>query len=161
VISSVPGATHDRANSIGPAGAIARAAVGALLIALELFWRDPSWWDPLVALGLAAVVTGFMAIRARRRRAPLDATGPLAHALSVLAVIPLLFLPATSGGTLLFYGGSMLLAAWRRSCGCEVTVVSNALLGRADQVGCALFAPVDAVERARRSALVARTPADG
>jgi hypothetical protein len=151
----------DMASSIGPAGVIARAAVGASLIAVELLWRDPKWWDPLVALGLAALVSGFMAVRARRTAAPLDATGPLAHALSVLAVIPLLVLPATSGGTLLFYGGSMLLAAWRRNCGCEVTVVSNALLARTDELGCALFAPVDAVERARRSAVVARAPADG
>jgi hypothetical protein len=143
-------ATHDTAISIGPAGVIARATVGAMLVALELFWRDPKWWDPLVAFGLAALIYGFMAIRARRTAAPLNATGPVAHALSVLAPIPLLLLPATSGGALLFYGGSMLLAASRQTGGCEVTVASNAALGRADQLGCALFAPVDAVERARK-----------
>jgi hypothetical protein len=126
-------------------GVVARVIVGALLMALELLWRDPSWWDPLVAVGLAAVISSAMAIRARSTAAPLDATGPLAHALGVLVPIPLLLLPATSGGALIFYGGSMLLAAWRRNGGCEVTVVSNAVLGRADQLGCALFAPVDAI----------------
>jgi hypothetical protein len=158
-------ATNDTASStapaIGPAGVTARATVGATLVALELIWRDPKWSDALVALGLAGVISGFMTARARRMAAPLDASGPLAHALSVLAPIPLLLVPATSGGALLFYGGSMLLAAWRRNGGCEVTVASNALLGRADQLGCALFAPVDAVERSRRSDLVARAPADG
>ena len=140
---------------------MARASVGATLVALELLWRDPKWWDPLVALGFAALTSGFMALRARRAAVPLDATGPVAHALSVLVPIPLLLLPATSGGTLLFYGGSMLLAAWLRNGGCEVTVASNAVLGRADQLGCALFAPVDAVERALRSGWPTRAPADG
>jgi len=138
------------ANPIGPLGMIARATVGTTLVALELFWREPQWHDPLVALAMTAAVTGFMALRARRTAAPLDATGPLAHCLSVLVPIPLLFVPLASGGTLLFYGGAMLLAAARRNCGCEVTAASNAILGRDDQLGCALFAPVDGLERARR-----------
>jgi hypothetical protein len=56
---------------------------------------------------------------------------------------PLLLLSATSGGALLFYGGSMLLAAAHRTAGCEVTAFSNAVLGRDDQVGCAVFGAVD------------------
>lgn len=46
----------------------------------------------------------------------------------------------------------MLVAAFRRSGGCEVTAISNALLGRDDQVGCALFAPVDLAEAQVRRA---------
>jgi hypothetical protein len=141
-----------RASSIGPEGIAARAVVGAFLIVLELLWRNPKWWDPFVAIAGAALITTFMARRAARNPAPLDATGPVAHALSVLVAIPLLLLPVTSGGALLFYGGSMLLAAARRSCGCEVTVVSNAVLGRSDQLGCALFAPMDALEGVRGTA---------
>src|SRR5918996_6090494 len=80
-----------------------------------------------------------------------NSIGPAPHALSVLVAIPLLLLPVTSGGALLFYGGSMLFAAARRDCGCEVTVGSNAVLGRSDRLGCALFGPVDALEGARRS----------
>jgi hypothetical protein len=90
----------------------------------------------------------------------MDATGPVGHALSVLIPISLLFAPVTSGGVLLFYGGSMLLAAARRNGGCEVTVASNAILGRTDQVGCALFAPVDAAERHRRPISLHDAPAD-
>lgn len=137
-------------NPIGPGGAVARALVGATLVGLELFWRDPRWWDPLVAVAITGLMVGAMAIRARGAAAPLHATGPVAHALSVVVPIPLLLAPATSGGALLFYGGSMLLAAARRNRGCEVTVASNALLGRNDQLGCALFAPVDAAEPADR-----------
>ncbi len=91
-----------------------------------------------------------MAIRARRTAAPLNATGPVAHALSVLAPIPLLLLPATSGGALLFYGGSMVRGARRKPGGGAGTVATNAPRGPPDQLGCALFAPVDAVERARK-----------
>lgn len=53
----------------------------------------------------------------------------------------------TGDATLYFYGGSMLLAAWRGFDGCEVQAVSNWLMGRDDHVGCAVFAPVDYLER--------------
>jgi hypothetical protein len=47
----------------------------------------------------------------------------------------------------------MLVAVARRSGGCELTAISNAVLGRYDQVGCVLFAPLDLAEsRVRRSA---------
>jgi hypothetical protein len=46
---------------------------------------------------------------------------------------------------------SMLLAAPRSYAGCEVLAVPNWLLRRDDQVGCVLFAPVDALERRRAS----------
>ena len=147
-------------DMIGPGGMLARALVGVTLIGLELYCRDPRWWDPLVAIAMTAVMVAAMALRARRAPAPLDATGPVAHALSVLVAIPLLFAPATSGGALLFYGGSMLLAAARRNGGCEVTAASNAILARDDQLGCALFACVDAAERPRRPVSSHDAPAD-
>jgi hypothetical protein len=134
---------------IGPAGIAARALVGATLVGLEFFWRDAKWWDPFVALGMTTLVTSLMALRARHVVEAVRATGPLAHALTVVLAVLLIGLPPISGGALIFYGGSMLVAAWRRQCGCEVTVVSNAILGRDDQVGCALFAPVDIAERHR------------
>jgi hypothetical protein len=61
--------------------------------------------------------------------------------------------PYTSGGAVLFYGATLLVAAWRGQPGCEATVVSNLILGRDDQIGCPTFSPIDAAEarRARRS----------
>jgi hypothetical protein len=50
----------------------------------------------------------------------------------------------------------MLLAAWRRTDGYEVTAASNAALGRSDQLGCALFAPVDALAQRNREGVLAR-----
>ncbi|MGH3286871.1 MAG: hypothetical protein ACRDPD_19675, partial [Streptosporangiaceae bacterium] len=55
----------------------------------------------------------------------------------------------TSDAALIFYGASLLLAAARGYAGCEVLAVPNWLLRRDDQVGCVVFAPVDALERRR------------
>jgi hypothetical protein len=51
-----------------------------------------------------------------------------------------------SDAVLLFYGGSMLLAAVRGYAGCEVFAAANWLLRRDDQVGCAPFWPIDVAE---------------
>lgn len=59
-------------------------------------------------------------------------------------------LEVTSDAALLFYGASMLVAAVRGTAGCEVLAVSNWLLHRDDQIGCALFWPIDHTEASRR-----------
>jgi hypothetical protein len=79
----------------------------------------------------------------------LRATGPVAHALNVAVFVVLYLLEPTSDAALLFYGASMWLAALGGYAGCEVLAVSNWLLRRDDQVGCAVFWPVDRLERHR------------
>lgn len=134
-------------GTIGPLGRLARLGGGLVLIALALFWRDPEWRDALLGLvAMPAVVVGIAAVWRRHSPGFLRATGPVGHAVNLAIALPLFLLPATAGGAFLFYGASMLLAAVRLQGGCEVTVVSNAVLGRDDQVGCALFAPVDVAE---------------
>jgi len=132
---------------IGPIGASARVVVGTALLALAAFWREPHWSD--AALGLIALpglITMVLGLRARVGATPLRATGPIAHVVNI-AVAPVLFaLPATAGPTFVFYGTSMVLAAVRRAGGCEVTAISNVLLRRDDQIGCALFGPIDLIE---------------
>lgn len=59
----------------------------------------------------------------------------------------LYFIPATSDMALIFYGISILLASVLGYSGCEILAISNALLRRDDQIGCAVFTPVDVVER--------------
>jgi hypothetical protein len=146
-------APRDRTEN-GPAGVVARAAVGLALIYLALFWNDPGWADPLFAfVVIPAAVAGLLALRATRTQRPLRATGPLGHLANAAVFVPLFAHPATVGTALLFYGGSMLIAAARRTGGCEVTAIANALLNRDDQVGCVIFAPVDLAEaRSRRPA---------
>ena len=134
---------------IGTAGRIARLAGGSTLIALEIFWRDPRWWDPILGLIVAPALTVVIALLwSRRHPSYLRATGPIGHLVNLAIFVPALVLPATAGAAFLFYGGSMVIAAATASGGCEVTAVSNLLLRRDDQVGCALFLPVDAAARA-------------
>jgi hypothetical protein len=135
-------------TELGPLGVSARIAVGLTLISLALFWRDPSWTDALIGLVVMPhVVTAALALRARRVKRPLRAAGPLGHAANAAVFVPLFAHPATAGAAFLFYGGSMLVAAVRRTGGCEVTAISNAALDRDDQIGCMLFAPIDFAER--------------
>jgi hypothetical protein len=79
----------------------------------------------------------------------LRATGPVAHALNVAVFVVLYLLEPTSDAALLFYGVSMWLAAARGYAGCEVLAVSNWLLRRDDQIGCAVFWPIDQLEQHR------------
>lgn len=141
------------AGTIGPVGAAARVAVGLVFIAAALWWRDPEWTDVLVGLVVMPVAAiAVLAWRARHRPERLEATSQAANCLNVVLVLPLFFIPATAGGAFLFYGVSMLVAAFRRAGGCEVTAIGNAVLGRDDQVGCVLFGPIDAAETERRLA---------
>lgn len=138
-------------GTIGPVGVAARVVVGLVFVAAALWWRDPTWADLLVGLVvMPAVAVGLLGWRARRRPDRLEATSPAAHCLNVVLFLPLFFIPATAGGAFLFYGVSMLVAAPRRSGGCEVTAIANAVLDRDDQVGCVLFGPIDAAEASRR-----------
>jgi hypothetical protein len=52
-----------------------------------------------------------------------------------------------SDATILFIGFSLLLAALRGSAGGEFLALSNWLLGRRDQIACAVFTPIDAWEQ--------------
>ena len=88
-------------------------------------------------------------LRARRTPTRLEATGPVGHAVNLAVFLALYLAEPTSDATLIFYGASMWLSALRGYAGCEVLAVSNWLLGRDDQVGCALFWPVDQLEHHR------------
>jgi Na+/proline symporter len=142
-----------RQRQIGPLGTTARIVVGALLLGsviqghLARGFHLSAWI--LGLMGFPAVLVGLQWLRARRTPTRLEATGPVGHAVN-LAVFLALYLPEpTSDATLIFYGASMWLSALRGYAGCEVLAVSNWLLGRDDQVGCALFWPIDRLEHHR------------
>ncbi len=142
-----------RRRDIGPLGTTARVLVGGLLLG-SVTWGHltrgfhPSAWL-LGLVGFPALLLAGQWLRARRTRTPLRATGPVAHALNLAVFLALYLLEATSDAALLFYGASMLLAALWGYAGCEVLAASNWLLRRDDQVGCAVFWPVDQLERHR------------
>jgi hypothetical protein len=149
-IDTHPGG-HQR--GIGPLGTVARVLVGGLLVAsvtwghLDRGFHPSAWLLGLV--GFPALLVAGQWLRARRTSMPLRATGPVAHALNVALFVVLYLLEPTSDAALLFYGASMGLAAARGYAGCEVLAVSNWLLRRDDQIGCALFWPIDQLEHHR------------
>jgi hypothetical protein len=157
---SPPGNRTPSRRAIGAAGTLTRVMVGLFLLGsvvageLSKGFRPAAW-----LLGLAAFPAVLLALawlRARWHLARLSATGPVGHAVNAAVFAALYATPwyapplrFTSDAALLFYGASMLLAAVRGYGGCEVLAVPNWLLRRDDQVGCVLFAPVDALERRR------------
>jgi hypothetical protein len=149
--TGIDGRTATGRRGIGPIGTAARAIVGGLLVGSVLWGHlargfHPSAWA-LGLLGFPALLLAGQWLRARRWPARFQATGPAAHALNLAVFLALYLLEPTSDAALVFYGASMLLAALRGYAGCEVLAVSNWLLRRDDQVGCAVFWPLDQLER--------------
>lgn len=152
---------HSPRRQIGPAGSAARVVAGVALLGsvvqghLSAGFHPWSWVLGLVVF--PAVVSGWQWRRARRGAGRLQATGPVAHLVNIAVFLALYLttwyapsLSVTSDAALLFYGASMLLAAVRGYAGCEVLAVSNWLLRRDDQIGCALFWPIDHGETNRQ-----------
>jgi len=140
---------------IGRAGTISRVivALGLLYLALThggLSWRL-TWYDVvlgLIVLPAVMVVAGLVARRFTGQA--IHFTGPLGVAVNCAVIVALLTNRYTAGGAELFYGITLLVAAWCGQPGCEATVVSNLILGRDDQIGCPAFTPIDALEARRR-----------
>jgi hypothetical protein len=144
-----------RKRRIGPlaTGLRATLAVGLLYLAGGadgLSWRV-EWYDVVGGLVALPGLTILLGLAARRYAAkPLRFTGPGGHAVNCAVIVALVSNPYTGGAATLFYAATLLVAAWRGQPGCEVTVLSNWILKRDDQVGCPLFAPIDAIEARRR-----------
>ena len=149
---------------VGPIGTAARVVVGSALLADVIVGHATGGWNVtawvLALLIFPGLILLWQGVRARRGAPSLRATGPVAHTVNVAVFLALYLtgdyapaLESTSDAALIFYGASMLVAAWRGYAGCEVLAASNWVLGRDDQVGCAVFLPVDVLESpaARRS----------
>jgi len=97
-------------------------------------------------------LTLVLGLLARRHASkPLRFTGPGGHVVNCAVIVALVANPYTGGAATLFYAAMLLVAAWRGQPGCEITVLSNWILRRDDQVGCPFFGPIDAAEARRRS----------
>lgn len=151
------------ARAIGGWGTAARLLVSGFMVGSVVvgsFTGDGTFQPAAWLLGLAGfpvLLLAWQAWRAHRDPGRLVAvTGVAGHGLTfgVFLVLytttwyapPIDFL---SDAALLFFGSSMLLAAYRGYAGCEVLAISNWLLRRDDQVGCVLFDPVDRLESRR------------
>jgi hypothetical protein len=159
--TTVP-ATHSWGRrGVGPLGTIARVAVGGFMLGDVVYghatggWHLTPWLLALLALPAAVVIVHCLLVRVHPGR--IVATGPLGHIVNIGVFLALWLTPenapaleATSDAALIFYGASMLIAAARGTAGCEVTVLSNWMLRRDDEVGCAVFLPVDLAESGAR-----------
>jgi hypothetical protein len=136
-----------RRRGIGPIGTAVRLLVGLGLLG-SVTWGHLArgfhpWSWALGLLGFPALLVAFQWVRALRTTTRLQATGPVGHAVNLAVFLVLYLWEPTSDAALVFYGASMLLAALRGYGGCEVLAVPNWLLGRDDQIGCALFWLID------------------
>ena len=147
--------TIARTRRIGPLGSALRvtAALGLLYLAGGadgLSW-DVKWYDLVGGLVALPALSLLLGLAARRYAAePLRFTGPAEHTINCAAIVALLVNPYTGEAVSLFYAVTLLVAAWRRQPGCEITVLPNWILRRDDQVGCPVFAPFDALEARQR-----------
>jgi len=135
---------------IGPIGTTTRLVVAAGLFYLAFFdgtsW-GLEWYDAAVGFGiLPAAVIAFGLAAHRHASGPVRFTGSAGTTANCLLLVALGVNPYTAGGAALFYGATLLVAAWRGQPGCEATVVSNAIFRRDDQIGCPLFSPIDEAE---------------
>jgi hypothetical protein len=151
-------------RQIGPVGTVARVLTGfALLFIAGDGNAVPPWGiepdDAVIGLvALPAAMVGLGLVARHYADGPINFTGPLGIALNLAVIVALLANDFTGdGGALIFYGSTLLIAAWLGRAGCEATVISNLALGRDDQIGCPTFAPLDEVEAhlRRRHAAVA------
>jgi hypothetical protein len=135
---------------IGPVATSLRVVVGLGLLYLALWGVE--WYEPLVGFVALPAIALALGLAARRYASgPVRFDGPLARAVNCAAIVALVVNPYTGGGATLFYGATLLVAAWRGLPGCEATLLPNLILGRDDQIGCPTFSPIDEVEaRLRR-----------
>jgi hypothetical protein len=139
-----------KGRRIGPIGTTTRLVVAAGLFYLAFFdgtsW-GLEWYDAAVGFGiLPAAVIAFGLAAHRHASGPVRFTGSAGTTANCLLLVALGVNPYTAGGAALFYGATLLVAAWRGHPGCEATVVSNAIFRRDDQIGCPLFSPIDEAE---------------
>jgi hypothetical protein len=141
---------------IGPIGTAVRVAGGLGLIYLAgangLSW-DLEWYDPIIGLAvLPAVMLAAGLVARHRKTGPLRLTGPMWTCLHCVVIVALVANPYTGGGAALFYGATMLIAAWRGQPGCEITVIPNVILRRDDQIGCPTLSLIDEADARLRRA---------
>ena len=137
---------------VGRLGVVVRVLLGTALIYLVTMEEGTLKWDAEgrdLFLGLVvfpAVMVGVGTLAALALKRPLQMVGPGGVILNGALIIALLTNDTTADPALVFYGVSLLVAAVRHAPGCEMTVISNLVLRRDDQVGCPVLAPLDEVE---------------
>jgi hypothetical protein len=152
-------------RQIGPVGTTVRVLVGLALIYVSGAWGGLDWevesHDLLVGFVALPAISLSLGLAARSYAdGPVRFDGPLGIAVNCAVIVALIANEYTGSGATLFYGTTLLLAAWRGLPGCEATVLPNLLLRRDDQIGCPTFTPIDEAEsrmRRKRAAAAVRS----
>ena len=138
---------------IGPVGTGFRILLGIALVYLALAEEGTfvEWEVEPVEVFLGGVVfpllmVGVGLLAGAVFRKPVRILGVAGVLVNAALIFVLLVNHATHDAALFFYGISFPVAAWRGLPGCELTVISNLILGRNDEIGCPMLAPVDALE---------------
>lgn len=141
---SEPTLSKNTPRQIGPLGTAARICVGTALLIAGLL-ASPSGIELLAGFVLLPAAE-FVILAALRPPGsePLRIYGLVGYGLNY-GLGAVLFLTWTTPA-LLFIGASVLLAVVKGYAGCEMSALSNVLRRRDDQIACAVFSPIDALE---------------
>lgn len=136
------------ARQIGPIGTSARVCVGAGLLIFG-FAGEPSPSELVAAfVVLPAAELAVLLVLRPAGSAPFHLYGAVGYTVNFGTAGLLLAVWTTPA--LLFYGASIVLAVVKGYAGCEILALSNLLRRRDDQLACAVFSPIDALESAPR-----------
>lgn len=131
-------------RQIGPLGTPVRICVGSGLLIAGLM-ASPTGLELLTGFVLfPAVELVILAVLRPPGSQPLRIYGLVGYGLND-GLGAVLFLTWTNP-MLLFAGASVLLAVAKGYAGCELFALSNLLRRRDDQIACAVFSPIDALE---------------
>lgn len=133
------------ARQIGPIGTVVRACVGIAMLIFGIA-ADPSLFELLAGFVLLPLAEMAVLLVLRPPGSePFHRYGAVGYALNFGTAGLLLAIWTTPA--LLFYGASILLAVFKGYAGCEILALSNLLRRRDDQLACAVFSPIDALEQ--------------
>ena len=134
------------ARQIGPIGTAVRMCVGAGLLIFGIA-GGPSLFEILAGFVLLPVAEmAILLIGRPPGSSPFHLYGGLGYAVNFGTAGVLLAIWTTPA--MLFYGASILLSVVKGYARCEILALSNLLRGRDDQLACAVFSPIDAIESA-------------
>lgn len=133
-----------RNRQIGPLGTAVRICVATGLLIVGLL-ATPTGLERVAGFVVfPAAELVILAILRPRGSDPLRIYGLVGYGLNY-GLGAVLFLAWTTP-MLLFAGASVLLAVAKGYAGCELFALSNVLRRRDDQIACAVFSPIDALE---------------
>lgn len=142
-----------QARGIGFLGTVARIVLGLIFLSTAFFGGIQLYQIMIGLIGIPFLLLSIQKIRLIWNDSTLRWTGNIGYILNMLVFLAFYLTPVfypplgfTSDIVLIFYGVSMLLSAAKGYAGCEITAISNWILGRDDQVGCVIFTPIDIVE---------------